>query len=139
MDRFSGNVEHDVDEQEVHLVHIQRQLTLNINPNEPFDRPKPPESAAVSNAAGQSSGLEGQGRTPAEILSSVSSAVADSNGIDLSDSYLSFAVDGKTGVTVINVVDNETDEVIRQIPHNDILKLKRTIGELQGLALDRKA
>lgn len=124
-------------------MYIQRPSVLNTNSNKPPDGIRPPkptrESTTSSNAAGQFTGVENGGRTPAEILVSVSSAVADSNGIDLSDSHLSFVVDEETGTTVINIVDNDTEEVIRQIPNVDILKLKKAIGDMQGLVLDRKA
>ncbi len=122
---------------------IQRSLVLNIDPNNPPDQlrsPKPThEPTALSSAAGQLPGVENEGRTSAAVLRSISSAVAGLDGIDLSDSHLSFAVDEETGATVISIVDDETDEVIRQIPHDDILKLKKAIGEMQGLVLDRKA
>jgi flagellar protein FlaG len=60
------------------------------------------------------------------------------NGIDLPGQRLSFSVDEETGTTVINIIDNETDEVIRQIPPDEILHLKKRMGEIQGLLLDRK-
>ncbi len=67
----------------------------------------------------------------AEVLISVSSTVADSSGIDLSSSRLSFAVDEGTGETVINIVDNKSGEVIKQIPSDDILKLKKKMVEIR--------
>ena len=44
---------------------------------------------------------------------------------------LSFKVDDGTGTTVIQVIDSETDEVVRQIPSEAILTLQRRLAEIQ--------
>lgn len=116
---------------------IQRLALSNINPNKPTGKAKsakPARGEAASNSA-----KEAKGPTPGEVLISVSSSVADSNGIDLSDSHLSFSVDVATGSTVLNIVDDESGEIIRQIPPDDVIKLKKTMGAIQGLMLDKKA
>lgn len=120
---------------------IQRLSLLNINPNKAPDRAKSPRPTrgSPSNSAGQSSRAEAEQRTSGEVLISVSSSVASSNDIDLSGHHLSFAVDGDTGDTVINVVDSENGEVIRQIPAEEVLKLRKKMGQMQGLLLDRRA
>jgi len=120
-------------------VDIQRLSLMNINPNKPSGKAKPAKPA-VSTAPNSATAKAAKEPTLGEVLISVSSTVADSNGIDLADSHLSFAVDLETGSTVINIIDDDTGEVIRQIPPDDILKLKTTMGgEMQGLVVDRKA
>lgn len=44
---------------------------------------------------------------------------------------LSFTVDDNTGKTVIIVKDTQTDEVIRQIPSEDLLQLAQNLRDLQ--------
>jgi len=44
---------------------------------------------------------------------------------------LSFTVDDNTGDTVIVVKDRQTDEVVRQIPSEDVLQLAQKLLELQ--------
>jgi len=118
---------------------IQRLSLLNINSNKSLDRAKSAKKlAAFSGKAEQSSRTKEEQRTPGEVLISVSSAVANSNGIDLTDSHLSFAVDDDTGDTVINIVDSESGEVIRQIPQDGLLKLRKQMGEIQGLLLNQR-
>ena len=56
-----------------------------------------------------------------EIFISISSTVAESKGIDLANVHLSFVFDEATGQKAVNVIDNETGEVIRQIPPDEIL------------------
>ena len=44
---------------------------------------------------------------------------------------LSFQVDDNTGDTVIIVKDSRTDEVVRQIPSEDLLQLAQNLRDLQ--------
>ena len=45
---------------------------------------------------------------------------------------LRFAVDDQTGRTVITVMDQNTDQVIRQIPEEEVLALARHLQESSG-------
>jgi len=49
-----------------------------------------------------------------------------------------FEIDSKTGSTVILVVDQTTDEIIRRIPPEEMLALQEHIAEMRGLLFDRK-
>jgi len=44
---------------------------------------------------------------------------------------LSFSVDDDTGQTVIVVTDSESDEIVRQIPSEELLELARKLQDLQ--------
>lgn len=52
---------------------------------------------------------------------------------------LQFSVDDSTGSTVIRVVDSSTQEVIRQIPSEEMLSLAQDLNKLQGLLFNNKA
>jgi flagellar protein FlaG len=52
---------------------------------------------------------------------------------------LHFSVDQDTGRTVIRVVDPATDEVIRQIPPEEVLNLARHLDGLGGVLLRARA
>lgn len=52
---------------------------------------------------------------------------------------LQFMVDKETGKTVVRVVDATTQEVIRQIPTEEVLSIAKAIDRLQGLLLRQKA
>jgi flagellar protein FlaG len=43
---------------------------------------------------------------------------------------LNFSIDEDSGRTVVKVVDSTTDEVIRQIPSEEVLALARNLGEV---------
>ena len=120
---------------------IQRLPLLNLNSNKQVNRAKPTkaERAPKETASSKTDKAESSQQSAGEVLISVSNTVANSNGIDLSGSHLSFAVDDDTGSTVINIVDSSSGEVLKQIPPEDLLKLRKRMGEIQGLLLDRKA
>ena len=52
---------------------------------------------------------------------------------------LQFSIDKDSGKTVIKVIDATTDEVVRQIPSDEILTLQRRLGSLTGLLLKTEA
>jgi flagellar protein FlaG len=46
---------------------------------------------------------------------------------------LHFSVDEDSGSTVIKVVDRETDEVVRQIPSEELVHLRKRLQEAAGV------
>lgn len=49
---------------------------------------------------------------------------------------LAFTVDKPTGKSVIKVMDIETEEIIRQIPPENLLKLMSNMRDVMGMLLD---
>ena len=52
---------------------------------------------------------------------------------------LTFKVDEKTDSVVIKVIDKKSNEIIRQIPNEDILALREKMEEMTGILLREKA
>jgi flagellar protein FlaG len=52
---------------------------------------------------------------------------------------ITFKVDKETNSVVIKVIDKKNDEVIRQIPNEEILKLRKKMNEMTGILLSEKA
>ncbi|MGB5468356.1 MAG: flagellar protein FlaG, partial [Sedimenticolaceae bacterium] len=52
---------------------------------------------------------------------------------------LRFSVDTKSGDTIIKVVDRETDEVVRQIPSEEIVALRQRLEQSSGGFFDDSA
>lgn len=52
---------------------------------------------------------------------------------------LQFSVEEGSGRTVIKVIDAETDEVIREIPPEEIRNMSKHLGEANGLLFHNKA
>jgi len=59
--------------------------------------------------------------------------------IDESATSLRFSVDKTTGKTIVSVVDAQTQEVVRQIPAEEIMKMARALDRMQGLLFNGKA
>lgn len=99
---------------------------------------KSPAAAAAEES--QASRLERQNKDEAEALrAKVEELNQNAQSVRRS---LRFDVDDGTGITVITVRDRETDEVIRQIPSEELLELARYFaeagegqGESKGLLL----
>lgn len=54
-------------------------------------------------------------------------------------SGLQFAVDDELGRVVVKVVDPETQEVIKQFPSEDAIRLSKSLGKLSGSLHQEKA
>ena len=54
------------------------------------------------------------------------------------NNHLAFSVDEKTCRRVIEIIDSETKEVIRQIPPEEILRTLAGITDMLGLSIDEK-
>ena len=52
---------------------------------------------------------------------------------------LRFSVDRDTGRTVVKVTDANTQELIRQIPAEEVLQLAKEIDRMQGLLFNKEA
>lgn len=56
-----------------------------------------------------------------------------------SSSSLQFTVDGDTSKVVVRIVDSQTNELIRQIPSEEMLAISRAMDKLKGMLISRKA
>jgi flagellar protein FlaG len=57
----------------------------------------------------------------------------------LFNTQLQFTVDQSTGRRVVKVTDSSTNEVIRQIPSEDVLRLSKAIDDFKGLLVKDSA
>ena len=58
------------------------------------------------------------------------------NSMAMLNSSVSFSIDDVTDSTVIKVIDNDTGDVIRQVPPETMLNLLQRMTEMVGLLLD---
>jgi flagellar protein FlaG len=66
-------------------------------------------------------------------------AVNTANEVALaSGSAVEFSIDEGSGGTIVRVIDTRTKEVIRQLPSEDMLRLRHALSTLQGLMFDQK-
>jgi len=55
------------------------------------------------------------------------------NTMSLFNRSLNFQVDTESGRTVISIIDNDTNETVKQIPSEDLLKLITHMEEMQSI------
>jgi flagellar protein FlaG len=103
------------------------------------------QAAVTATFSQAGKGVEGkQGSQAAVDSSSLDDAVRELNShIQNVQRNLQFDLDDESGHTVVRVLDAETDEVIRQMPSEEVLALARHIKSMtekgQGLFLEEKA
>lgn len=77
---------------------------------------------------------------PATNLARVTQAVKDLNkSMEALSQGLEFSVDTDTDKTVVKVIDQQTREVIRQMPTQEALDIAKAIDRMQGLLIKQKA
>lgn len=52
---------------------------------------------------------------------------------------LRFSIDEDSGDTVIKVIDSETDEIVRQIPSEELMRLRKHLEEAAGVIFQDSA
>ena len=52
---------------------------------------------------------------------------------------LQFSVDDESGDTVVKVIDSKTDEVLRQIPSEEVMRLRQRLEEAAGVIFQDSA
>ncbi len=74
----------------------------------------------------------------ASLQQLVEAADAVNEFIKITNNSLQFSVDSDTGVSFIKVVDTSTNEVIRQIPSDEMLAIAKALDSLKGLLVHQK-
>jgi flagellar protein FlaG len=68
----------------------------------------------------------------------VKQAVKEINeGFRSLNSHLQFSIDDKTESVVVKLIDSDTGEVLRQIPPEEVLRLRAYYKEQQGLLVNK--
>ncbi len=58
--------------------------------------------------------------------------------IQIFNSRIAFELDKETGKTILKIIDSQTNEVIRQIPPEELLRISKRISELLGLIINAR-
>jgi len=83
----------------------------------------------------QKSGQEGQEVNREEIYQMAEDIQSYLENLDV---RLNFKIYEETGDFVVQVMDPESEEIIKQIPPEDMLKLREKLEELQGILFSEK-
>jgi flagellar protein FlaG len=116
-------------------------------------RPPMPQSAGTAKVPGQGSPNTDEARATKQYqetnpggggAASLEQAVRESveklnNFIRPYVTSLQFSVDKDLGRVVVKIMDNETKEVLKQIPSEDVLALTKALGKVAGLIVRQEA
>lgn len=98
-------------------------------------RPSAPKTAALvelSVAVGQSAPTAAQEQLD-DALTKINQAMqAQSRGVE-------FSIDDESKRTIVRVVDQETNEVLRQIPSEEALAIAKALDQALGLLIKQQA
>ena len=101
---------------------------------------KLPEAVIAENKSREETIPEVQGGMDTPSVAELTGALDQLNGyMEETQRGLRFSMDDDSGRTIIRVVDTETDEVIRQIPSEEMLVLIRHFSEITGKIFDEVA
>ena len=78
-----------------------------------------------------------QNRTDRVTLPAVAQTVQDNS--QPATSALEFSIDKESGRVVVKIIDSATQELVRQIPMEEMLVLAKALGRLKGLFFYTKA
>lgn len=73
--------------------------------------------------------------SPADLQQALKEVQKAINGVA---NDLRFSIDEDTGRTLIKIVDRETDEVIKQIPSEELLRIAKALDKFQGLLVKQE-
>ena len=91
------------------------------------------------NPLSQPNSLSNQLEATEEQLAAIQDRVVELNSyMQNLNRSLKFSVDDQSGETVIRVIDSETDELIRQIPAEELLVVRSSLEEYRGMLLEMK-
>lgn len=126
---------------------------INVNPiagvSQLAEKAAPVASSAVSSTAprrSQAPAVQDQtppadsGRAETPDLKDLTEAIERiQESVDLQNRSLQFKLDAPNDSVQILVIDRETEEVIREIPPTEVLKVAERIRETLGLVFDAEA
>ncbi len=105
----------------------------------PSESTKPVERVAPVGGTRKEDPAE-RGEKAKEAAESLDQVVSDLNTLahDL-HRELRFSVDNESGETVVKVVDSATEEVVRQIPSEEVVRLRKRLAEAAGVIFQGSA
>lgn len=115
------------------LVGIEKENIKNTQTEEKVVTPVTQSEAITDD--GEKSGI----KVTEQSSSTVKETVEEMNAfLQSMQRNLSFSIDEDSGEKVISVKDSETEEVIRQIPSEELVVLRKKMDDVVGILFDTK-
>jgi flagellar protein FlaG len=111
-----------------------------IHPSSPLDQRHSAAAPGGNSAARETASAGSPPPLPAEHHESVREAVAAINrAAKALNNNVQLSLDSGSGRAVVRVIDSETGQLIRQIPSEEALELRRALDRIAGLLINRTA
>ncbi|HEY5365982.1 MAG TPA: flagellar protein FlaG [Casimicrobiaceae bacterium] len=104
--------------------------------------PGPASASAERGAGGASAAGAGSGRAGAAAasLSQIQAAILDANNaLRAMNREIQFELDPASGRLVTRLIDTSDNQVLRQIPSEEMLHIAEALDRVQGLLIERHA
>lgn len=113
---------------DIGVIKAAQPAAVQTHPTAPTGRPEADVQAKDSpNLARQAEQAEKESEPLEDVVSDLNNLVRELHR------ELKFSVDQDSGDTVIKIVDRETDEVVRQIPSEEVMHLRKRLQEAVGV------
>lgn len=109
------------------------QSLVGVRPARAPARPAPPADPAP--AAAQPQAAQDPSAVDAQVDAAVSAANQSMRSVATN---LKFEKDSDNGKIVVRVIDSETQQVLRQMPSEEMLAMSKALDRLQGLMVRHK-
>ncbi|MFC3532001.1 flagellar protein FlaG [Vogesella facilis] len=97
-------------------------------------------AVAVSPQAVQAAGATDKGRNTAASDDELRKAVEKvSSAMQAYGRELNFSIDEDSGIQVVKVMDTSNDEVIRQFPSEEVLRIAKNLDKVLGVLFEERA
>ncbi len=105
----------------------------------PLPRPTRKLVKTVSPERGRAPNKEAEKVSQKDVAEQVQQGVKEMNAqLNLANHSIRFSIDNKSQDLVVKVVDTDTDKVIRQIPAEEILRLREHMKDLSGMIVEEE-
>jgi flagellar protein FlaG len=93
----------------------------------------------VSPERGRAPNKEAEKVSQKDVVEQVQQGVKEMNSqLNLANHSIRFSIDDESHDLVVKVVDTDTDKIIRQIPAEEILRLREHMKELSGMIVEEE-
>lgn len=107
------------------------EYATNLQKPQDASNPKAPQGNVAKPLMGKQAELSVD-----EVIEVVQKANA---ALSSNQSNLKFLVDTDNGQSIVQIIDRETEEILKQIPSVEMLKIAKAIEKMQGVLMSREA
>ena len=78
-------------------------------------------------------------RPPVDDAQVQAAVKAANSALESAQSGIEFSIDSASGKTIVRILDKQTNEVIRQLPSEEMLEIAKAIDRYEGMLFHQKA